>query len=123
MDSLKKFKNTQIDKSSFILETNLFGLLYDTDKGYYFVDYLETKDKNSYGSFFIKFESKSNVKILVVDDELKQIIKSHDYFDRFPSVENIESICKSNKYDFVFELYWCEESGLLKTNVLNDPNI
>ena len=121
MNKIIKSKTTTIDKS--IFETNLYGLLSDSNNNYYFVDLLKTKDKNSHGSFFIEFESKSNVKILVVDDELKIILKSFDYIDRYPTVENIKSICNANQYEFVFELYWCKESLLLKTIVLNNPNI
>lgn len=113
----------KVNRMSSCVVTGLFALIKDSCGEYYFEDYLEAREKCCYGSFLINITLNSDVKILVIDGELKSIEKTFDYVNRFPSEENIKSICKSNQYDYVFMLYFCKESGLLKTKVLNDPNV
>ncbi len=112
----------KVNSMSSCIVTGLFGLIKDSNSQYYFEDYIKAREKCCFGSFFIDLKL-ANTKILVIDDELKSILKSFDFINRHPREENIKSICKANQYDYVFMLYFCEESGLLKTKVLNDPNV
>jgi hypothetical protein len=109
---------SKINYSNTIFKTQLLGLFKDSNGDYYFDDYSIALNKNVFGSFYISDLNKTDIKILVIDDELKEICKSYDYVKRKPSEENIKAICLANLYDNVFMLYYDESTNSLITKTL-----
>lgn len=109
---------SKVDYSNNILKTKLLGLFKDSNGDYYFDDYSIALKKNAFGSFYLSDLNKTDAKILVIDDELKEICKSFDYVKRMPSEENIKAICSANLYDNVFMLYYDESTNSLITKTL-----
>lgn len=117
-NTLLKKVMSKVNYSNTILKTQLLGLFKNSNGDYYFDDYSIALKKNAFGSFFISDLNKTDTKILVIDDELKEICKSFDYVKRKPSEENIRLICQTNLYDNVFMLYYDESTNSLITKAL-----
>lgn len=109
-----------------IIGTDMLGLFKDSDDNFYFDDFIIAKYKNTFVKYFSgKSLSKNDVKIIVYDIDF-ELVKTFDYVNRFPTDDNIKSICATNSFDYVFMIYCSKDlntnANVLITKTLNNPD-